>query len=117
MKSQAKASSRPPVTAAPFDGADDRDLGEGHGVPEPRQVRQLVHAQVAEVQAGAEGGVGPGDDDAAGVLALIDGRHSRRRQSLVHGVASLGPVQRDHGHPIFPLDAHYLLAGHAAPPR
>ena len=56
MKSHARASSKPPVTAGAVHGGDDRDRGRTAAAPMKRgRSISFVDAEVAQVETGAEG--------------------------------------------------------------
>ena len=87
MKSHASASSKPPVTAGPLTAAIIGTLRRGDRGREVGEVLQRRHAEVAQVEPGAERGVGAGDDDAPGVLVGVDGVDRRLGQLGVERVA------------------------------
>ena len=76
----------------------------------------VLAGQVLEVDAGAKGGIGAGQDHAADVVALVELGHGTAQlavQLARNGVAGLGTVQRHRGHSIGHLDQHH----HVRPSR
>ena len=96
MKSHASASSKPPVTAGPLTAAMIGTAEAARG-GERREVAQRGHAEVAQVEPGAERRVGARDDDGAGVLAGLERVDGRLGKLGVHGVARRGPVEAEEG--------------------
>ena len=123
-KSHASASSKPPVThgplIAPMTGLahlperGERARSAASSAP-PTRLRGVL-PELAQVEAGAERGIGPGEDHDVDVGVGV-GRRQRRAglalQRDAQRVAGLGPVERDGADPVGGVDQHEL--GHARP--
>jgi hypothetical protein len=113
-KSQLSASSRPAGDRHAVDGADDR-LGRGEHRALPGSLgrrapgrasgrgaleRSAVGAELFQVEPGAEGGIGTGEDehvDVVAALGLSDDDGERHDELARQRVARLGPVEGDGG--------------------
>ncbi len=107
-----------------YGGLAHRDQRAGQRRLPPAQVAQplleghlaarTAAAHALDVAAAAEGGAGAGDQDGADVrvlAALADLAAQRRGELVRHGVARLGPVQRDQRHAVADRAQKFGCAG------
>ena len=114
-KSQASASSKPPVTATPLIapmsgftvGGSGPRRSVGGAAIELSPVRDLT--ELLQVDAGGEGGIGAGEDEHVDVVALVAFGDDARQDAQDLGrqrVARLRPVQGDRRDAIGDVDEH-----------
>ena len=116
-KSHASAISNPPVTATPFT-APIRSFVRWERTASRSQVvagaARLARAELLEVDPGAEGGVGAGEDhhvDVDVALELGDDLRKPTPDRPVERVARFGPVERDRRHAVVHVDQHHIAHG------
>ena len=98
----------------PVDGRDDRrghprGLRDARFGPVAREVGLAFERRLLEVDAGAEGRIGPGQHDGVDprlCIGVQEGRVERADQLAVQRVARLGPVHPEHPHGARVLDEH-----------